>query len=472
MISEQLKFWSELRPSQVALVDGKREITFAELNSHSRKIATVLQQRGVKSGDLVCTVLPAYLDWPTCLAIYMLGAVSMAKLTSDIPDDEMKVDWLITTRSNPAFDSARTIEADQQFAELVNTAPELLEPVEFIDQSKIVRINSTSGTSGKKKFIGFNTKQLLEIVEAPFSGDFIGNSKFISTMGFGASQSYNGALRELVRGQTYFTFTGNDSSWVSMISKYDIDILYGSPSKISALVDSAITSGAKIREGFIFLLGGSTPTKNLVKKIQTNFACKVFNGYGSTETGFIAYSELDESDEGGLYVHPYGTIEIVNENDEALQAGEIGILRTKNARMAEFYINDEVATSKFFRDGFFYPGDMGYLDPKGKFFLTGRANEVLNLGGVKISPEQVDDLASTEPGVQDAAAFGLDDESGIPKLAIALVVDHEFNEESFLTSMKLKFPRAKIEKIFRLNAIPRNANGKILRRDLNQNVIN
>ena len=94
--------------------------------------------------------------------------------------------------------------------------------------------------------------------------------------------------------------------------------------------------------------------------------------------------------------------------------------------------------------------------------------EVINFGGVKINPEQVDALLLTEIGIQDAASFALDDETGIPKLAVALVVDHEFDEEVFLSAMKVKFTRAKISRVFKVNAVPRNQNGKILRRELSR----
>jgi len=111
---------------------------------------------------------------------------------------------------------------------------------------------------------------------------------------------------------------------------------------------------------------------------------------------------------------------------------------------------------------------MGYKTKDGRLFITGRSNEVINLGGVKINPEQVDEIVVLQEGVIDVAAFAIEDETGIPKLAIAVVIDSEFNEEKFRESMKFKFQSAKVEKIFRVEAIPRNPNGKILRRELSQ----
>ena len=130
--------------------------------------------------------------------------------------------------------------------------------------------------------------------------------------------------------------------------------------------------------------------------------------------------------------------------------------------MATSYYKNPAATAEFFKDGYFYPGDLAFINDAGLLVLGGRSSEVINLGGVKVNPQKVDEIAMAQLGVIDCAAFAVSGQSGVEELAIALVVDSDFNQEFFDKAMAQKSPYPPAISI-PMAKIPRNDNGKVSR---------
>jgi len=119
-----------------------------------------------------------------------------------------------------------------------------------------------------------------------------------------------------------------------------------------------------------------------------------------------------------------------------------------------------------FRNGWFYPGDIGTVWPDGMVSLTGRSAEIINSGGAKISPAVVEERLLTLPGVTEAAAFGVPDSSGIERIWAAIVADPPV-DEAVLDNFCDRCPKGQApEIILRLTALPKTESGKVLRRAL------
>jgi acyl-coenzyme A synthetase/AMP-(fatty) acid ligase len=291
---------------------------------------------------------------------------------------------------------------------------------------------------------------------------------------FGAGQSYTLSLKNLIAGKTYINCPYADYRLLKVMSKYPIRTLIGSPIQISAFLDAQIQTGTELPLLKTIIMGGSTPSQKLINRITSQLDCQIFNAYGSTEASNIAIEEITNHEAGlkfaGTIMHEDVTMQIVDENDLPLPKGQIGIIRYKRPFMATSYYKNPVATAEFFKDGFFYPGDKGYLDESGRLVLEGRINEVINLGGVKLNPEVVDDLAMAQLGVVDCAAFSIPGPAGIDQLALALVTDEDFSPEFFEKAMAKKSPY-KIATFILTEKIARNENGKILRAALTERFI-
>jgi acyl-coenzyme A synthetase/AMP-(fatty) acid ligase len=438
------------------------------LQAHTLKIATTLRALGIKDGELVCTILPPYLDWPVTLALQIIGAVSYSKPANSNFDSCAEPKWLISATEQPKFSTGKTILVNQDFAEKVNSA-DSLEKIEIAnDPNKIFRLSSTSGTSGEVKYLSFTENQMLLRAENPTSVVFLDSSRFLNLFPLGASQSYKWALNSLIAGKTYFTASPKDEIVGSIILGKNVKTIIGSPNHISTFLTTLEGKKIQLDSTHKIIISGSAPSPRILSRIRGQHQSLIYNSHGSAETGSISICDVTTENSPGLLLLPNSFVEVLDECGRLIDAEEVGVLRYKIPHAANSYFNNPQATEEYFKDGYFYSGDMGYKTKDGRLFITGRSNEVINLGGVKINPEQVDEIAVMQEGVIDVAAFAIEDETGIPKLAIAVVIDSEFNEEKFRESMKFKFQSAKVEKIFRVKAIPRNPNGKILRRELSQ----
>ena len=121
-------------------------------------------------------------------------------------------------------------------------------------------------------------------------------------------------------------------------------------------------------------------------------------------------------------------------------------------------------------DGWFYPGDVGRIDPDGLLVVTGRADEVINDGGVKFSPEVMEDLLRRHPKIADAALVRMSAPGGAPEAWLAIVARSEVTLAEISNWMQKNLGRelasVSFAKFFVVDSIPRTSMGKIARNDL------
>jgi long-chain acyl-CoA synthetase len=116
--------------------------------------------------------------------------------------------------------------------------------------------------------------------------------------------------------------------------------------------------------------------------------------------------------------------------------------------------------------GWFVPGDRGRLTAHGSLVLAGRESELLNIGGVKVDPARIDELAAGHPGLLDAAAFGLERRAGIPEVGLAVVSEADCDLRALDQHMRSVMPAVHPTAYWRIDAIPRSRLGKVLRAQL------
>ncbi|MFD6984026.1 acyl-CoA synthetase, partial [Streptomyces sp. NPDC059956] len=136
-------------------------------------------------------------------------------------------------------------------------------------------------------------------------------------------------------------------------------------------------------------------------------------------------------------------------------------------QLCQGYWNDAEATKKAFRDGWFRSGDLAVRDPEGYFTVVDRVKDVINSGGVLVASRQVEDVLYTHPGVAEAAVVGLPDERWIEAVTAVVVPRDGVTEAELLAYAREKLAHFKAPKrIVFVDALPRNASGKILKRTL------
>ena len=170
-----------------------------------------------------------------------------------------------------------------------------------------------------------------------------------------------------------------------------------------------------------------------------------------------------------LNLFPGVNIEIVDENDVPLTQNSEGIIRVKTNGMSDGYLNNLEATQTHFKNGWFYPGDRGHIDEKGRLVLAGRSSEIINIGGVKIAAHLLDDHAKSYPDIKDAAAFTFIDKLGVEVVGIALVASPSINLQTFANFFAKGIDKKLVpQRILKVGKIPRNSMGKVVRHQLTE----
>jgi long-chain acyl-CoA synthetase len=168
---------------------------------------------------------------------------------------------------------------------------------------------------------------------------------------------------------------------------------------------------------------------------------------------------------------PGASVKIVNEQGETLPAGTQGEIAVSGGNVMEGYWQDENSTAAKLRGRWLFTGDLGYLDDEGFLFITRRKSEMIKSGGFRMSPEEIEELLLEHEDVLEVGVAGVEDDL-LGQVIVAGVVpepNKTFSGTLFMAHCashlaSFKRPRA----VYCLERIPRSANGKILRRVLEE----
>ena len=205
-------------------------------------------------------------------------------------------------------------------------------------------------------------------------------------------------------------------------------------------------------------------------EMETVFGVPVLEAYGMTEAAHqMASNPLPpEARKGGSVGR--GTdvaIAILDKEGNELPVGATGEVSIKGPNVFAGYEGNAEANAESFSNGWFRTGDQGHLDSEGYLTLSGRLKELINRGGEKISPREIDEVLATHPAVAEAVCFGIPDRVYGEDVAAAVVLKSDANEKELIAHCRSSLSDFKCpKKIYIMDAIPRTATGKIQRRNV------
>ena len=205
------------------------------------------------------------------------------------------------------------------------------------------------------------------------------------------------------------------------------------------------------------------------KDLNDVFNCPVIEAYGMTEaTHQMTSNPLPpKQQKAGFVGLPAGPeVCIMSENGGVLKQGEEGEVCIKGENVTLGYDNNEEANKTSFTNGWFRTGDQGYFDKEGYLKISGRLKEIINKGGEKISPLEVDNVLMDHPFIDQAVCFGYDDKMLGENIASAIIIKsgETCSENDVLQYAQEKLAKFKIpKKIFFVEEIPKGATGKLQR---------
>jgi acyl-coenzyme A synthetase/AMP-(fatty) acid ligase len=217
-------------------------------------------------------------------------------------------------------------------------------------------------------------------------------------------------------------------------------------------------------------LAGSIVTPALRALIAQHLCPTILAGYGATEIGRLAILAPEDGNPppgcaGRL--HSWVQAQAVDEHDQPLMAGRQGILRFKAPTMFVGYLNDQQANARSFRDGWFYPGDIGSIDAAGFVTLAGRIDNLINVGGNKIDPYRVEAVLNSHTAILESVLVAVPNAAGISVPVAVVVATGAYDAAELKARCREQLGREYVPAaIVSVPALPKNTGGKVMRRQL------
>jgi acyl-coenzyme A synthetase/AMP-(fatty) acid ligase len=338
----------------------------------------------------------------------------------------------------------------------------------------VATIFYTSGTASNPKGVVCTFGELYD--NAPPTADAFGitaHDRLLDFRSFNwASAQILSALGTLCKGATLLLArTFSESHFFEWLQTHQATIAAGNPTTLNMLLNRPVNVQRADLPHLRFITSSSAPL--LVqdwKRFEAMYGIPVAQGYGSSETGWIAGSSEHTRRLGSVGTpFPYQNVVVVNEAGEPLRPGEAGAIELRRSSDAEYrYLGDD-GTIQVSAKGRIQTGDMGYFDPDGYLYITGRTKDLIIRGGVNIAPVEIDNIICELRTVAEAATVGVSDPIYgeevityvVPKPGCAL------QTEDVLAHCRTKLAAAKAPKaIIFCASLPKTERGKLDRNAL------
>jgi acyl-CoA synthetase (AMP-forming)/AMP-acid ligase II len=345
----------------------------------------------------------------------------------------------------------------------------------FAESGDIAVVLNTSGTTGRAKLVPLSQKDLFDCALHRAECFRIGaRDRALSVAPlFTASGIRRNLLPPLAGGgSTICAQECNSERMVEWLSELSPTFLAATPAIYRALLDALERQGDASRHVLRFLMSASTGmAPELQLRLEARLGVPVIQTYAMTEVSGIAHNPLPPGERrtGSVGLAARGEIAIRGDDGKFLESGNTGEIVVRGPQVFAGYEDDEDANREAFAGGWFRTGDLGHIDADGYLYIVGRAKEIINRGGFKVSPSEVDMLLLRHAAIADAGTFGIAHATlGEDVIAAVVLRDdisvtpQELRDFAFAGLAKFKVPT----RIVPVDRIPKTPLGKVRRRDL------
>lgn len=442
---------AEVSPDRTAIIDRKRSVTYAELRERADALAAGLRECGVEPGDRVAILMENRIEWvETMFAAHRVGAAvvgvstwatrrdleyylthsgadalvatgsfagtDFAAVLDDLLDGELSSPGALDAPDVPALDTVVLLGADRRGATSFADLP--ADPIAFAkdpnDPDDEALLLYTSGSTSRPKGVPLLHGGIVE------NGYYIGERMHLTPddrvwlasplfWSYGSANALSAHATHV--GSLVLQAPFDPEVAVDLLEEYDCTVYYGMPNMAKQLVDV---------DGFdserLSLRTGTTigPPEDVAFTIDELGIPDLCNVYGATETyGNCAVTDCDLPRETRLRTQgeplPGQDIVVTDpETGERLEQGEVGEIRVGGRITPGYHDDPEKNREAFDEEGYLKMGDLGRLDEEGRVQFRGRLKNVLKVGGINVSPVEVEERLLEHPDVDQAFVVGLD----------------------------------------------------------------
>ncbi len=498
MIFNLLEDQARRTPDAVALeAPGRLPLTYAELVSHIGSMGAAMNRLGAGCGDTVAIVLP---NGPE-MALTLLAVASNATAAPLNPayraaefefyfsDLRPKAVVLSAGQDSPA----RAVAATQGLpvwelapapeggwvSHLVGVPAANCGDAGFVAPGDIALLLHTSGTTSRPKLVPLTQHNLCTSARSvALSLELRPDDRCLNVMPLFHIHGLIGVLlSSLSAGASVICSPGfRAAQFLEWMEAFHPTWYSAVPTMHQALLATAAAQPHRISAcplRFIRSCSAALPV-TVMADLEAAFHAPVIEAYGMTEASHqMASNPLPpRTRKPGSVGLPAGTgIAILDPSGAALPPGAVGEVAIRGENVTAGYLNNPSANQSGFSNGWFRTGDEGYLDPDGYLFLAGRLKEIINRGGEKISPREVDDVLLQHAAVEQAVAFAVPHRSLGQDVAAAVVLrsgftvtEEELHGFALARLAEFKVPR----RILFVAEFPKGPTGKVQRIGMGQ----
>ncbi|MEV8016023.1 acyl-CoA synthetase [Streptomyces sp. NPDC086554] len=472
-------------PGRVALRYGERSWTYAELDDAVSRAARVLRDAGLGHGDRVGAYAhnsDAYLIG--FLACSRAGLVHVPVNQNLVGDD---LAYIVGQSGSSLVladpDLAVRLPADARVLALRDTDDSLLARLASAapydgdepGTDDLAQLLYTSGTTALPKGAMMTHRALVhEYVSAITALDLKEADKPVHSLPlYHSAQMHVFLLPYLAVGAENTILDAPDAERIfDLVEAGRADSLFAPPTVWIGLSNHpgfATRDLGALRKAYY---GASIMPVPVLERLRERLpSLGFYNCFGQSEIGPLATVLGPDEHEGRMDScgRPVLFVEarVVDERGQEVPDGTQGEVVYRSPQLCEGYWDKPEETKEAFRDGWFHSGDLVVRDEEGYFTVVDRVKDVINSGGVLVASRQVEDALYTHERVAETAVIGLPDERWIEAVTAVVVRNGEVTEDELIAHAREKLAHFKAPKrILFVDELPRNASGKILKREL------
>jgi long-chain acyl-CoA synthetase len=478
-----------LVPERAAVKLDAAELSYADLDAASARVAGLLHAKGLQPGDRVGVMVP---NVPYFAVVYygvlraggvvvpmnvLLKPREVSYYLTD-PEAHFLFAWheladVAHAGSDEAHADCLLVEPGD-FERMLGRSKPAPEPIDR-DGADTAVILYTSGTTGTPKGAELTHENLRRNVDIAVGLFGMGDDtvtlgglplfhSFGQTCGLNATIRAGGCLTLIPR------FASRKA--LEIIERDGVTVFEGVPTMYAALLSDPERDRFDTSTLRVCVSGGAAMPVEVMRGFEQAFGCSILEGYGLSETSPIAsFNHPERERKPGSIGTPIDGVEmkVVDATGSDVPVGEVGEIVIRGHNLMKGYWRRPDATSEAIRGGWFHTGDLARVDEDGYFFVVDRKKDMLIRGGYNVYPREIEEVLYEHPAVREAAVIGvphpdLGEEVGA---AIALVSGTAVDEGAIRDFVKeqvaaYKYPRY----VWFVDELPKGPTGKILKREI------
>jgi acyl-CoA synthetase (AMP-forming)/AMP-acid ligase II len=495
------------KPDKEVFADERRRITYGQLWDEVRRCAEFLRRRGVRRGNVVIVQIPNRIEFAVVFfSLELIGAIAN-KISPDFRG--MEVEYIARFSGARAYVCARGFKGFEFLRMMDEIRPrlptlEILACVDAVDQpgvasfarelatmppiadadrvrmdaNEVMRMAFTSGTTGNPKGVlhSFNTTRAMA---CQILRDFDINEQdvILVFLPLGLNWGYCMLLQTVYAGARAVLMERFSADAVlEKIESQRITYFPTAPASLVALLNSPELKKRDSSSLRVVMTGGASAAVETIKAFQAALPkAKLIELYGMLESGFHTYTRMTDdpfkvTGTIGRVVDSMG-LRLIDEQGRDVPYGQEGEIAAKGPSVHLGYLNNEAANREAFtEDGWFRSGDLAkYVDDEGNLMIVGRRKEIINRGGKKYFPREIEELLYQHPKILQVAIVGVPDPRVGEKNCMCAVLKPG---ERMELQEAVEFLRGRVaeyklpEQLVIMDALPMTPTGKIRRPEI------